>query len=43
MKLLIAVAVGDQTWASASHAEVGFDGALSASIEAGDIAKSNYT
>ena len=35
----IAVAVGDQTWASASHAEVGFDGALSASIEAGDIQK----
>ena len=33
------VAVGDQTWASASHAEVGFDGALSASIEAGDIQK----
>ena len=33
------VAVGAQTWASASHADVGFDGALSASIEAGTIAK----
>ena len=33
------VAVGAQTWASASHADVGFDGALSASIEAGDIQK----
>jgi len=33
------VATGAQTWASASHADVGFDGALSASIEAGDIQK----
>jgi len=33
------VAVGNQTWASASHADVGFDGELSASIEAGDIQK----
>ena len=33
------VAVGAQTYASASHADVGFDGDLSASIEAGDIQK----
>ena len=33
------VLVANQTWASASHADVGFDGELSASIEAGDIQK----
>jgi hypothetical protein len=38
-----AIATGAQVWASASHAEVGFDGALSASIEAGDIQKLTVT
>ena len=33
------VAAGDSAFASASHADVGYDGALSASIEAGDIQK----
>jgi len=33
------VAASDSAFASASHADVGFDGALSASIEAGDIQK----
>ena len=32
-----AIATGAQTWASASHADVGFDAALSASVEVGDI------
>ena len=31
------VATSGQTWASASHADVGYDGALSASVEVGDI------
>jgi len=35
----VSVSTGNQTWASASHAEVGFDGALSASVEVGDIQK----
>ena len=35
----VSVATGDQTFASASWAEVGFDGALSASVAAGDIQK----
>ena len=34
-----AVAASDSAFSSASHADVGFDGALSASIEAGDIQK----
>ena len=33
------VASGDSAFVSASHADVGYDGALSASIEAGDIQK----
>ena len=33
------VASGDSPFVSASHADVGYDGALSASIEAGDIQK----
>ena len=33
------VAASDSAFASASHADVGYDGALSASIEAGDIQK----
>ena len=33
------VAVGGQTWASASWADVGFDSALSASVAAGDVQK----
>ena len=32
-----AIATGAQTWDSASHADVGFDAALSASVEVGDI------
>ena len=35
----VSVATGAQTWASASHADIGFDGALSASVEVGDIQK----
>jgi hypothetical protein len=35
----IAVTSGNSAFASASHEDVGFDGALSASIEAGDIQK----
>jgi hypothetical protein len=34
-----AVATGEQTWATASWAEVGFDSALSASVAAGQIKK----
>jgi len=33
------VNIAGQTWATASQAEVGFDGALSASVEAGEIYK----
>jgi len=35
----VTVSTSNQGWASASHADVGFDGALSASVEAGDIQK----